>query len=1322
MNKAQMITYIQEIIHFLRIQNYHEGCMRFRVLLQEMQQEPDVREALLTQGSSMMSVMTQMLAALENDDVILLADLLEEALLPLIKELIVPLEPIECGKYNVEITSSGYWTVKHIPDNLYLHSNSNPMEEARVLVDRCFDSDKETYAVWGCGLGYHIVRLYEAARGAISITVFDEDAEIIELAMESGIMEHIPEERITYIADHTGEEFVQFVAEHDAGVLLHYPSVKTIQNKALRDAMQEFFAGWNSVVQFHEELAVNFRSNIERCQSNVDELEAVFREKEVVLVAAGPSLDNSLEFLRKVSGKKVIVAVSTVLKKLLAMEIVPDYAVVMDSQKRTLGHIEGIENATVPLIVDSTACWEFADKYAGEKYIAYQKGYRPAEECALQQNRRMYETGGSVITLILDVVLQLGAKKVYFVGVDLAYPQGKSHASDTMDQKVRDISGMEPVKAVNGDTVYADSLFIGYRKWVERKIKEYPEVMFYNCSDCGAEIEGTQIPDKCVAKEISVVVPCYNVEKYIDECVSSLVNQTFGVERMEIILVDDGSTDSTFEKLCVWEQQYPDSILVIRLLENSKQGTARNIGMQYATGRYLGFTDSDDYVSPEMFQTLYDYHQREDVDCVVCARYDEYEDGRRTIVGPLEDELLDLSNQRYPGVVIHTKAPAGVVQHLYKKEWIKNLDIWFPERLTYEDNFFDGIINYYMKKVWLIKTPLYHYRINNVSTVQKKNSLHHLDRLKIELMKLEELIDRGLFEIYRENIEFEFLQLYFANSIIMLLNRFDELPEGVLLEMQQTVKNLFPGWMENPLLRMHKDVYEMCQLIDYSFVKGDKRELLLAYDDVTDRGEETSYVQEDAVMATEEKRKVSEALENIEEAIYYMSILYEKTNDINILYTMLECAKDERIDCLTMENLRHQIEAELFIRTDAVPFYEEEREFHDILLRKWEKEYGSVVDTIPMEERKRGVILVTTNQFLGLRHAPTKLVVEIIKCLKSMGFQVYLLVNYTCFTKEQLMKVLHWGHMPNVFTNMNGRGIWKCDTLEIPYLQLNYTQNTKQAITVVNDYAQEIKPEFVWHIGGTSFISDMIGRCSTMIATKCTDGYAVSEAPVLASFSAGNSSYVEKSKKVIEGLGQKICQFMCNLSLPDATEGIVYKRSDLNLPEDKCLLCMVGNRLDLEVDNKFLEWISGVMEYSKDIRFVTIGKEVSLDAYPCLRNKIIQLGYQENLKATLACMDIYVNPPRQGGGASAVCAMAAGIPAITLGNCDVANAVPEVFIVSDLTEMYELVMRCVENKTFYEAMCRDAVEKNDELLRAYEERGMESIANIFHIARTYEVK
>ena len=90
-------------------------------------------------------------------------------------------------------------------------------------------------------------------------------------------------------------------------------------------------------------------------------------------------------------------------------------------------------------------------------------------------------------------------------------------------------------------------------------------------------------------KKVSVVIPCYNAENYIDRCISSLVCQTIGLEAMELIFVNDASGDRTIEHLRAWEEKYPDSIVVIDCEENHRTGGARNIGMRRASAKYIGF-------------------------------------------------------------------------------------------------------------------------------------------------------------------------------------------------------------------------------------------------------------------------------------------------------------------------------------------------------------------------------------------------------------------------------------------------------------------------------------------------------------------------------------------------------------------------------------------------------------------------------------------------------------------------------------------------------------------------------------------------------------
>lgn len=489
MKIKDLISLMQEIVYQMHVQNYHMGNILFRKLLSELGSE---YKELLTDNPNVNNVMNILLGAMENQDMVLCADLLEEGLIPVFKEILEVTEEISVSDYILEIGSAGYYTVRHVPSGIYLHSNNNPVKEARELIRLCYDPGKEEYAVWGLGLGYHIAELHKMARGSVKIKVFEEDEELIRLAGESGIMESDVLGVTQLVHDPSGKMFAKFIGEGGKGILMHLPSIKKCFNKELQSVLFSFFASWNGTVQLKTELAVNFRSNIKNCKYNVDVLENLIRDKEIVIVAGGPSVDSRLEELRRLGEEKVVLAATTVLGKLLKAGVTPDFAVVMDSNQRTYGHMRGIEETEVPLIADSTAYWEFAAKHKGETYIAYQKGYEDSETRAFAEKRNTYETGGSVTTLMLEVVLQLGAKTVTFIGADFAFPGGVTHAKGTMDEKVRSTEYLEKTISVTGGEVYTDSLMTAYRKWIERKIEEYPDVEFYNMSDCGAKIKGTR--------------------------------------------------------------------------------------------------------------------------------------------------------------------------------------------------------------------------------------------------------------------------------------------------------------------------------------------------------------------------------------------------------------------------------------------------------------------------------------------------------------------------------------------------------------------------------------------------------------------------------------------------------------------------------------------------------------------------------------------------------------------------------------------------------------------------------------------------------------
>lgn len=340
--------------------------------------------------------------------------------------------------------------------------------------------------------------------------------------------------------------------------------------------------------------------------------------------------------------------------------------------------------------------------------------------------------------------------------------------------------------------------------------------------------DGRQSKRRGVAmkKLISIIIPCYNVEKYIGRCVQSLVNQTIGIDNLELVFVNDASTDSTLECLSEWEKQYPESIMVIDCEENHKQGAARNIGLQYAGADYIGFVDSDDYVSEDMYEKLYE--KVEEYHCDVAAGLFVREEKDGTIVMEAEpkangDKLVRIGTVEDRKRFLQEGLTGGVWSKIYRKSLILDNGIYFPEDILYEDNYWGAFLNCVISSYYIINEPYYHYMVNEESTIMKKDATHHLDRLVIELMKVEEYKKRGLFEVFHDEIEYAFLQMYFINTIRILFVRFSEIPYDIIYAMQEHVKELFPDYGKNPYL--HKLPQLQMELLKIAAVPLDKEKI-----------------------------------------------------------------------------------------------------------------------------------------------------------------------------------------------------------------------------------------------------------------------------------------------------------------------------------------------------------------------------------------------------------------------------------------------------------------------------------------------------------------
>ena len=266
---------------------------------------------------------------------------------------------------------------------------------------------------------------------------------------------------------------------------------------------------------------------------------------------------------------------------------------------------------------------------------------------------------------------------------------------------------------------------------------------------------------------ISVIVPIYNVEKYLSECIDTLIKQSF--DNLEIILIDDGSTDNC-PTICDEYQKKDKRIKVIHK-KNGGLSDARNSGLKIAKGEYIIFVDSDDFVNINFVEVLYNLCVQNNSEMAICkfARVQEITD--------VDWEFLDNSYEKeiMTGKEFTISVYEGKSENLgfvawnkiYKKELFEKNKIEYPVNRYYEDTFTTFKLLYYSKKVVVTDVPLYYYRSREGSIITSN----------ITLKKLNDMLEADIYPVsyYDERKEVELFNLsanYCFRDIINTYNTY----------------------------------------------------------------------------------------------------------------------------------------------------------------------------------------------------------------------------------------------------------------------------------------------------------------------------------------------------------------------------------------------------------------------------------------------------------------------------------------------------------------------------------------------------------------------
>ena len=400
----------------------------------------------------------------------------------------------------VEPTSGGHPTLVFQKDGhaFYMHTNGNIISEAVQLADEWLAQGKEEYTFYGLGLGYAYQEMLSMDQN-VSIRVFETNHDFLFYALLFAPLGNLYQTgRFELIYDPTGNKMKKeaLVLNAEKGFYIFYPALAGIKKPVLKDQLEAWFMDESSVRTHFRRLDGNFKKNVRVKAKNINDLRPLFEGKEIVIVAAGPSLDKNMEKLKERKEGIVILAAGTVLKKMLNAGIRPDYAIVTDGYMTVYPQIQGIEDCGVPLIFLSTVYSKIPQTYQGDKYLLCQNGFGPAEELAERNGWQLVESGGSVMTTAFDLCLRLKAKRIIFTGLDLAYTDSQKHAKGTANVGQNVDTGIYVEAAYGGKVQTANNLKI-YLEWFEKRLQNRSEeekrIPVIDATEGGAKKRGMEL-------------------------------------------------------------------------------------------------------------------------------------------------------------------------------------------------------------------------------------------------------------------------------------------------------------------------------------------------------------------------------------------------------------------------------------------------------------------------------------------------------------------------------------------------------------------------------------------------------------------------------------------------------------------------------------------------------------------------------------------------------------------------------------------------------------------------------------------------------------
>lgn len=411
------------------------------------------------------------------------------------------------------------------------------------------------------------------------------------------------------------------------------------------------------------------------------------------------------------------------------------------------------------------------------------------------------------------------------------------------------------------------------------------------------------------------------------------------------------------------------------------------------------------------------------------------------------------------------------------------------------------------------------------------------------------------------------------------------------------------------------------------------------------------------------------------------------------------------------------LEINLFEQVCIAQFQEGKKDFafewkwNEYLGERMEQLVGSVGNKYTFEERENGPVVLVAQTLLAEAHAPTRLILEMARIFISVLHKEVLLLVAGVPADVGLLKNVGLdinGAKMNFNYNLNGQFSYEYGGVSILGYQLMIKKENVDEMRLLMQAVYRMKPQLVWNFGANTYYTGLMKNFTAYIYTRCSSGYPAVKADAVVNYIPATSPEDLRDKQYLEAGGTRVKEI--EFLFPYEKPWQPAQRYAYGIAEEAFCLGIVGNRLKFDCKPGFLAILGEILNDMKDVCLIFYGEldaefQKKIEAGIGQRERVIFLGGKDDLINWLGMMDLFINPPRLGGGNGAAMSMSLGIPVLTVDEGDVASVAGPDFIVRRLEEFPALVKRYRDDSAFMESQSRKALQRIEQMTTSDEELG-----------------